>query len=371
MPVAARADYTQRMRLLPLLPEHESQGARLTDAAGVRLPADYGDAVAEARAARAGAALTDLTWLGRLAVRGPDRQSFLQGQSSNDLKQLAAGDGIDTTFLTGKGKLRGDAVVVARDDELLLLVADAARAPLRDHLQGFVIMDDVTVVDRTEETVELGVVGPAAAAAVQDVLGWPLADLRRNHARPCALDGAAVLAVRVARCGPPGLSLIAGTDAGRALFARLAEALPLAGFDALEVLRVEAGRPRFGADMDEDTLPPEVGFGDAIDYDKGCFTGYEVVARIRTYGHVNWNLVGLRMAGGDAPAAGTAVVDGDGKPVGRVTSSVVSDLVGAALALARVRREVAAPGTALTVEPATGAAVAAEVTALPFPGSAS
>jgi len=350
------------MTAVPLARLQTELGASFETIDGIEIASAYGSLDDEVAAARQSVALIDLTHRGRLQITGTDRSEFLHGQSTGPFRDLAAGHGIYTTFLNGKGKMRGDGWVWVEPDHLWLTCAAPALAIVRSHLESFVIMEDVTFHDRGPETVELGLVGPEAPARLEARLGLTApAEGRRITA---SFADAPIAIAAETRLGVSGVSVTAPLTVAAALWRELVSDVQPCGHRAVEVLRVEAGIPLWGAELDDETIPIEAGLGHAIDYDKGCFTGYEVVARIRTYGHVNRHLRGLVLESDSAAEHGDVVLDGD-KRVGVVGTSVVSQAVGAAVALSLVRREVAEPGTALVVD-RPGGAVAAHVVELPF-----
>jgi folate-binding protein YgfZ len=344
------------MRALPLNSLHRAAGAVLAEIDGVERVEHYGDPSATARSARTGAGLLDLSHRGRLAVVGPDRESWLQGMVTADIKKLEVGAGCAATVVTVKGKLVAALRVFKRPDELWIDL-DAERAtPTLEHLRRYIVMEECELVDRSAETAMLGLHGPRAAA----MLG--AAALAENRQAKLQVGDQEVLAIGSSELGLEGFDLWLAPEACADVWKTLlsAGATPL-GFDAAEILRIEAGRPRFGAELDEDTLPLEAGLERAIAYDKGCYVGQEVIARISHRGHVNRKLAGLWISGSAQVAAGAALTQ-EGKPAGVVRSSLVSERLGAPIALAYVRRESLTPGTVLAL--ADGRT--ATVTALPF-----
>ena len=157
--------------------------------------------------------------------------------------------------------------------------------------------------------------------------------------------------------GAKGLTAIWGAACGQAPTYGM---LPC-GTRALETLRIEAGIPRYGQELGEDTIPNEAGLWNALSFSKGCYVGQEIVERARSRGHVNWVLMGLVLESETPPAAGEKLAR-EGREIGEVTSACVSPTLGKAIALAYLRREVAEPGTKL--EFSSGAA--AQVVSLPF-----
>jgi tRNA-modifying protein YgfZ len=242
-----------------------------------------------------------------IAIAGPDRTAFLQGQLTQDVRNLAPGESRPAAGLTPKGKLIFFGPLVGEPDRLLLLVARTAAEAVLAHLTRYGAFQDVQIRDASAQLGVLHLYGPETAR-----LEIPAAVLRlpaRGEFAGELLVPAAVRAELETRLERGGSELVGEATA--------------------EVLRVEAGRPRWGQDADGSNLPDEVGLQDSVSPDKGCYVGQEVVARLRTYGRVNRRLVGFRFPGGALPA-GTVFSD-PGKrslELGRVTSSVLSPRLG-------------------------------------------
>jgi tRNA-modifying protein YgfZ len=248
---------------------------------------------------------------GILDVTGSDRESFLQGQLTQDRLGLAPGDSRVAAGLTPKGKLLFVARVLGLEDRIRLIVPDSLRQLVLEHLRKYAVFTKVAIEERTPDFVHVGVSGPEGT----------------RLALPDWVD----------RLAPErGFSaelLVAGQR--REELETLLRALGSSGIsdETAEVLRVEAGRPRFGADMDSTNLPDEVGMDDAVSTTKGCYVGQEVVARLRTYGRVNRRLVSFRFPEGPIAAGDPLRLPDEEKPsnveAGRVTSSVHSPRFGA------------------------------------------
>ncbi len=347
--------------MLPLREVHRSAGALLGEDEGHEVVASYGDPAAGALAALAGAGLLDLSDRGRIAVTGPDRVSWLHGMVTADVKRLAPGTGCPAAMVTAKGRLVALARVFARPDALWLDLDGPRAQPAIDHLRRFLVMEDCAVTDASAGTALLGLHGPGATALLRSIAPeLPEFDEYAQATVTAAGQEAVVIGSR--ELGLPGLDLWLAASSAPEVWRALREAgaVPI-GRDAAEVLRVEAGRPRFGAELDEETLPLEAGLDRAVSYDKGCYVGQEVIARVTYRGHVNRKLVGLWIEG-TAPAAARAALSADGSPAGEVRTSLVSPRFRRPIALAYVRRDRIAPGTALLLPDGRGATV----TPLPF-----
>ena len=241
-----------------------------------------------------------------LDVGGEDRVAFLQGQLTQEMRGLAPGETRDAAGLTPKGKLLFVARAVGLADRIRLVLPAALRAPVFEHLLKYVLGSRVTVEDRSEELFRIGLYGPAAASL--DVPAGVFL-LPAEGEFSAELLGPAAIRAEVGR-----LLEEAGSE-------EVAEG-------TAEILRIEAGRPRFGTDMDSTNLPDEVGLPRAISTTKGCYVGQEVVARLRTYGRVNRRFVRFRFPEGRIDP-GTPLrrpeEETPGKiEAGRVTSSAVS-----------------------------------------------
>ena len=292
----------------------------------------------------------------RLEVRGPDASDWLQGLLTQDVKALEPGQGTYAAYLTPQGRMIADMRVLRRDGAYLLETVSAARASLLGRLEQFVIMEDVAVADVTGTLGCLTVMGPAAAAAVSACteLAVSTLDGLAEH-QHLALGPAGAFVAASSEFGVPGFDLFArhaDLDGWRTL---LGSRIPIAGADLLETARIEAGRPRYGVDMHEDTIPLEAGIESrAISFEKGCYVGQEVVIRIlhRGGGRVARRLAWVEQtppADDDvAWRAGEDVHVGD-RVVGRVTSACRSPARGGLLGIAMLHRDVTEPGTLVRI----------------------
>jgi folate-binding protein YgfZ len=224
--------------------------------------------------------------------------------------------------------------------------------------------------DESHALRDIGVFGPEARHIVSSISGVPAESLEAltsyRHVN-AMIGGAAVTVVRSPEIGVEGYDLLVPFEIFEQVWSAAvkAGAVP-AGLAAWEIARIEAGRPEWGIDIDDSTIPQEANFDDleAISYTKGCYIGQEVVARVHFRGHVNRHLRGLRASSGDAPPTGAQLADDQGNHVGDVRSSVTSPRLGG-IAIGMVRREIA-PGSALYAR-WEGGERRVDVTTLPFP----
>jgi tRNA-modifying protein YgfZ len=272
-------------------------------------------------------ALVDRSERGKLALTGHQAKALLSGQVTNDIEALSPGTGCYAALLTNKGKMLADLRVLNLSSPTPELWLDTERVALQalfDSLRRGAVGWDAQLHKRTLEQALLSLVGPGAEQAV----GGPIGPEHAN--RRAQLGGADVLLVAT----DLGVDVVcAAGDADRVRGALDVPEVPEA---AAEVLRVESGRPRYGVDLDDATIPQEAGLNErAVSFTKGCYVGQETVARLHWRGKPNRHLRGLRLS--EPVASGTPLLLGE-REVGRVGSSVVSPRFGP-IALAIVRRE--------------------------------
>jgi len=318
------------------------------------MPVTADTLAADHRALTEACGLVDRSERGKLALTGAEAKTFLHGQVTNDIEGLEPGHGCYAAFLTHKGKMLGDLRVLDVGDELLLDTERVTLQELFNMIRRYKLGSDVELHKRTLELGLLSLAGPdARRVSGADGLGPQEHDNMRAE-----IAGTAVVLVAT----DVGVDVFAAADATDAVRAALeaAGAVPVAE-EAAETLRVERGRPRYGIDLDDGTIPQEAGLNErAVSFTKGCYVGQETVARLFYRGKPNRHLRGLRLS---APAAtGDALRSGE-KQVGRIGSVALSPMHGP-IALAIVRRE-AGPGDTLTVG---DDGVTAEVVELPFQG---
>jgi folate-binding protein YgfZ len=305
-----------------------------------------------------GCGLLDRSEHGKLALTGGDAKSFLAGQVTNDIEGLTGGAGCYAAFLTHKGKMLGDLRVLAVDEPAPELLLDTERPTLQalfDMIRRFKIGYDVELHKRTLQRSLLSLVGPGARA----VAGAEDLPAEEHAHRAGAVGGRPVRLVAT----DVGVDVLCDADDTDTVRAALldAGATPVSEA-AAEILRVERGRPRYGAELDDSTIPQEAGLNErAVSFTKGCYVGQETVARLFYRGKPNRHLRGLRLS---EPAPTGAELRLGERVVGHLASSLVSPAHGP-IALALVRRE-AAVGDAVAVE----GGASAEVIELPFPAQA-
>jgi len=330
----------------------------------------YGSLQSEYAALREGAVLVDRSHRMRMTFEGDRRADTLTGLVTNDVDALAPGSGLYAAALTPRGKIIADVRVFARATDLLIDVPVRAAAGWVAMIRKYVNPRTTRYVDRTTASADVAVVGPRARDVVARLLSAdpdslallpPYGHIVLPHA------GSDVMIVRVPDAGAEGYELFIPETSRTSIWQGAIDlgATP-GGLEVWEVARVEAGRPEWGLDIDESTIPQEANLDalHAISYTKGCYTGQETVARVHFRGHVNRHLRGLRFDTAQPAVRGAQLIDATDKPVGDVRTSVRSPRLGG-IALAMVRREVE-PGSSLRAR-WEGSDADANVLALPFP----
>lgn len=319
------------MTLQTTLPAHEAQldlGATFMELNGAEAVRQYGSVAAEYEQLQSTAAVLDFSFRTRLVLVGADRSLFLHSQCTNDIKRLKTGEGCYTAFSTNKGRMVGDANVFVLADEILIDAEPGQAGPMAERFKKFIVSEDVEVIDAGPLYGLLTVQGPKSTEVIEKL------DL--DAALPAALFASVKIEhpvlgelylVNHPRLRSTGFDLFVPIDSLGAVLDKLITAAKsvgggLAGWDAFDIARVEAGIPRFGIDMDDSNLAPESGIAErAISYNKGCYVGQEIINRLRTFAEVNKKLCRLRLPADAAlPARGSKLTK-DGKEVGYFTSA--------------------------------------------------
>ena len=351
---------------------HVGAGGHFGEVNGMEVVAHYGDALAEHAALRESAGVADLSLRGRLCLTGAERKRFLHGQVTNNVLDLGVGEGCYAALVTAKGRLQSDLNIYSLAQELLLDFEPGLSGAIAQRLENYIISDDVQVADVAPYYGLLTVQGPKSGMVLTSLgcgINLPAKLLAVLSASDAALGE--IYCVNQPRGSTIGFDLFVPAAALRTVAERLWAAVRnaggrAAGWEALEMVRIESGVPRFGCDMDETNLPPETGIEQrAVSYTKGCYIGQEVIARIRTYGQVAKALRGLRLSDQlrELPKRGDKLFCA-GKEVGVITSALASPAWKANIALGYVRREHHQIGTLLTVRSAGGEG---EATIVPLP----
>jgi folate-binding protein YgfZ len=349
---------------MPMLPfmqrKSDSLNAERVDWLGEAVPLSFGDANAEYLALTAGVGLVDLSARTRIELTGRDRASFLHNMCTNEIRKLPVGAGREIFLTDARGHVLGHGFVYELEESLVFDTVPGQAPRLMTHLDRYIIREQVELHDRTSEWFEFLVAGPRAVEILTELTGEPPPQELLTHG-VAQLAGKPVTVYRIGLVHAPSFAVVGSTEDAAPIWEAIERggAWPC-GFTALDTLRIEQGIPYFGLDITEKNLPQEVGRdASAISFTKGCYIGQETVARLDALGHVNKQLVGVRLEGPQVPKPGLEL-NADEQVVGQVTSAAFSRQLGAPLALAYVRRGNNAPGSKLASPLGNG-----EVVALP------
>jgi tRNA-modifying protein YgfZ len=291
------------------------------------------------KALRRGAGVIDVSARGRILARGRDCARLLHNLTSNEVKKMTPGSGCYAFLLSPQGRIQADLHLLCFEDHFLLETDPELREKVYQHIRRYIIADQVELVDVTAETGEVALEGPGAAAVLAG-LQAPNPGGDYSHVQ----WGDATIAA-MSLSGQPGFRIFCPQpdDLVRRLAA--AGAKPVTEED-IRLVRIENGKPRFGEDIRETSLPQETQQMHAVSFNKGCYLGQEIVERIRAQGHVNKKLVRVEIDSADTPASGTKL-SANGAEAGELTSAVYSPESGKVVGLAYVRTPHANAGTEL------------------------
>jgi folate-binding protein YgfZ len=337
----------------PLAAHHKSAGANIGTWFGCALPNDFGDWQHEYEIAKNAVALIDKNYLAYFSFKGPDRARYLNAILTNNIKDLQPGQGNISLLLSPQGRILGEIETQAQPDRLLCISHAMIRQQLVETLEKFIIMDDVTLTDETDRYGTVSLQGPKTAKLLRELASEISLDALPEFtfvqaqlgSIACTITkksfaGAAAADIRVERENlEPLWSLLADKT-------RAAGGGPV-GYTALNTLRLEHAIPWFGYDFSDKQIPHEAGLQDShISYVKGCYTGQEIVERVRSRGQVNRRRVSLRFSTQTPPPAGTTLT-ADGKEVGATTSASPLPSAQHSIGMGYVRKESAASATEL------------------------
>lgn len=358
------------MKKLSLNSVHESVGAYFTPISGWSVPSSYGDQSSEYNSVRSEAGIVDLSSRGKLILSGKDHLKFLQGMLSNDVVKLQEGKGMYATILTVKGRMVSDMRVYKDKESVLIDLEPGLNSKVSELLSKYKLSYKADIQDVTEILGLISVQGPKSKKLLEKLFEEQIPEMKEYDFVKKKFRGSEIIVVYVNRTGEMGYDLYIENEYLKPLWEELMRAgsalnIEPVGYDALNTLRIEAGIPVYNIDMDESNIPIEAGLWSALNFEKGCYVGQEVIARIKWRGHVNWHLVGFTLQSGYSSSAGDEIYKVE-KKIGRVTSSVFSPMLKTSICLGYIRREFNKPGTGVVIKTSEDSEIEAEVRELPF-----
>lgn len=355
-----------------LLHTHHTQlGASFEEVAGWEVPAHYGDVAAEHRAVRQAVGIADLSHRGKIRVTGDDRIKWLQSIISNDILPLTPGQGRYSSFLTHKGKMLTYFRLYMQTDAVMLEDVGEIGETTFQALRKFLLYGTKAKMENCAESWGLLLVsGPKTGQVIQSAFGVDVTDLKPVNFVTAQIGGSQALVLRTEETGEIDIEILLPSTGLVSAWTGLLEAgekfgIKPVGSYAREALRIEAGIPKAGPDLNEEIVPPEANLEDkAFSLSKGCYPGQEVVARMDTYGNVRRHLVGLILKDAAIPPKGAKLFSGN-REVGWISSAVRSPQLSQVIAFGFPLRDFSKPDTALSIE-IDGKKHDATVTSLPF-----
>ncbi len=347
----------------PLGQIHKSAGANIGVWFGCALPDDFGDWQREYAIAKQSVALIDKNYLAYFAFTGPDRARYLNAILTNNAKDLQPGQGNISLLLNPQGRILAEIETQAQPERLLCISHAMIRAQIAETLEKFIIMDDVTLTDETDRYGTLSLQGPQTTQLVRELAPNTNLDAMPDFSSVNAnIDSLACTITKKSFGNTPSADFRVERKDLESLWSFLAEKTRAVGggpvgYKALNALRLEQAIPWFGYDFGDKQIPHEAGLQDShISYTKGCYTGQEIVERVRSRGQVNRRRISLRFetTNHQAPPAGT-ILTAAGKEVGAITSSSPLPKQADSIGMGYARKENAAPGSELTFTTPEGA----------------
>jgi len=287
------------------------------------------------------AAWLDVSLRGKIRISGGDRGRFLHAMTTNHIQRLIPGTGCYTYFLNAAGRVLADANVFSRPSHFLLDIEPELGGKLYDHLDKFVIAEDVALENVSAQLGSIALEGPTAVKAMR-ALGAPVPDAAFAN-----VQWGSRLVARVSITGLDGFRIVFPAEESAELAAQLQNVgVPAADEDVFRTVRLETGKPIYSEDITERFLASETNQVHALHLQKGCYLGQEIVERVRSRGLLHRVLMPLRISANEPPAPGTKFQI-NGKNVAEITSAAYSPAFGQVVALAYVHLEHATPGTEL------------------------
>ena len=358
------------MKTTPLYETHRALGATFREIhEDWELVDCFTDPQQEHRAVRTGVGILDLSHRGRLRLTGEDRAIYLHRIISNDVEGLRIGEGNYATILTNRGKLLADMSVYVLEEAIAIETSAETTQILTQELDKYLIADDVVIEDVTDKTGLIGVHGPKSADLIRNAFGIDVDGRREHHTVSHRVEDKWIVCIRANETGEIGYNLYTASASMEWLWdatltkGRELGAYPV-GLTALNSLRIEAGVPQYGAELSDSIIPLEAELENALDFEKGCYIGQEIVARMKYRGHPNRLLRGFKIGHDIPPEQGSPIFSGE-KEVGWITSAIYSPTLGETIGMGYVRTAFTDSNSKVEVETSAGR-VNATVVLLPF-----
>jgi glycine cleavage system T protein len=357
------------IRRSQLCESQKESGAVFSTYHGWEMAQFYSNAFREHLAVRANGGIVDTSNCGAIKIYGGEAIQFLNGLVTNNVKSLEIGKGMRAAFLTGHGKVKALCRVLNLGDSYLIINDPQTHEAVFKYVFPFSYAGDFKVEDVSDEHRSLSVQGPKSQLVMKEICFEPVPSLGEHEWFETLIAGHRAIVTRASHTGELGFDIFVRASELNDLWDFILlkgdfHSIVPFGFEALNSLRIEAGIPSYGADIDDTNMMLETGLQDAVSLTKGCYTGQEAVAMATYRGHVSKKLSGLTVAGDVVPNHGN-IVKKDGKEIGFVTSGLQSPSLGSVVALAYVKYGFFEPGNAVEIQ-SDSAILRALVVELPF-----
>ncbi len=324
---------------------HHSQAKAFIDIGGYPIPVYYQDAIAEFLAAQK-AAMMDRRFAGKLRVFGKDRETLLHRLTANEMRNLPMGGGAVNIFTNAKGRVVDVVEMFMEEESIFLLTSPGRPQIVKQWIEKYTFIEEVRCEDVTSQFGMIAIVGDESATLLQKVFDWDVGDLSAQYTRAFLVDGRRVFVQRSGLITPVQFNLMVAADDLEKFWQRLsAKAAPI-GHTAYEMLRIHRGLPMLEKEITDEYNPHEVGLHPFINFEKGCYIGQEVIARLDTYQKVQRQLAGVKFEMSDSEdkllAATPAPIYIGEQPIGQLTSACFSPGYQSGIGLAVIRKQFAA-----------------------------
>ena len=326
-----------------------AKGAVLGEYRGGETPVSFGNPAAEFRALLETCGLYDMSWQAKLVLTGEDRVRWLNGMVTNNVRDLAVGNGVYSFLLTAQGRIVADLVSYNGGDALLVTSDRSQAQAIKEMFDHYIIMDDVEVADISDKLLAVGIPGPLAANQLQKA-GIELPQLEPGQVVDLTWRGIGISVARNTHPNMDGYEIwFAAEQADMVWDTLTAAGVKPVGSEALEWYRIARGVPRYGVDLSQRDLPQETEQKHALNFAKGCYIGQEIVERIRARAILHRTFTGFLFEG-EPPQSGAKIKEGD-KNIGEITSAALIPFPSGdrTVALGYLRREFEKPGTVVQV----------------------
>jgi folate-binding protein YgfZ len=324
---------------------HQNHARAFVDVGGTQIPVYYESAGSEFQAAQT-AAMMDRSFIGKLRVFGKDRETLLHRLTTNEMRHLKIGGGVVNIFTNAKGRVVDIVEMFAEENSFFLLTSPGRAALVKAWIEKYTFIEDVRSEEVTSQYGVISLFGGESAARLQQVFGWHVNELPAQQAQVCDWEGQAVVVQRSGAIAPVDFNLIVPAVAMEKFWEALLPRVTPLGFAAYERLRIHRGLPAVDREITDEYNPHEVGLYPFINFDKGCYIGQEVIARLDTYQKVQRQLFGIELEIDENQASRLAstpapIYAGE-QLIGQLTSLCFSPERGGGLGLAVIRKQFAA-----------------------------